>query len=232
MEVLFPQYKSTTNNCKLVVDSYEDVETSFKGSKPKLPKKAHLLLTVDGKRTFEVTVSDVNYEVGTNITIPTKATVKFFTNPFESVLKINRSTPKEFEITYDLKSDGDCGYTLYNLVTLNHSEYENIQSLNDFKGVKGYFSHNDLKITYNADVASFNKLNKDEKLTDKQINDLIDCRVLYKNIKIADVEYESKDEKDPIYLIYKDGSKESAKDYVNDFEQRIKNVFRKYINEK
>ncbi len=248
IEFEFPEYESDKNNCKIVFDVYEDQETNFRVKErhfdnktgeetekhvfksPKLPTKAHVLMTVNKERVFELNISNVTYEVKTNVTIPTRFEMTMFTDPFEGNLTITRSTPEQFQLKYKLTSGAGCGFDLSSTVTLEHSDYDNIDSENGIKSVKGYFSYNALKINYNIDATEVNKLQKKNKeLTDEQINKFSDVEVLYNNVKIADLVFNKEENKDfPLTLIYKDGTKEAVKNYFEGFEDRVKNIFSKF----
>ncbi len=229
IELLFPEYEATKNNCKLLMDTYEDEEVSIEGKTYKLPKKAHILFTVDSKRTAEVTLSDVKYDKSTNITIPTMATVKIFADPFESVLTVKRNTKEEFSVVYKFNIGSSCGYELNNTLTLVHSDYGNIKNTEDFKFLKGYFLQNNLKVTYSVDVDKLNVYKeKDKELTNIEINEPFDVEVHYNGVKIADLEYDKSDKDNPIYFIFKDGSKETTQFYIQGFEKRMRDIFKKF----
>ncbi len=256
IEIEFPEYGKKKNNCRIVVDLYEDKDVPFKSneidfelnsSTLRVPLKAHALFTVDGVRKAEVTLSDVNYDESTNLTIPTTLTLEMFADPFNSVFTVKRNTSEKFNINYKFNIGNDaCGYELDNILELNHSEYGNIKGLEDAKFLKGSFVLNNLKIVYNVDGAKFkNNLLEEhypkggrkhtdfkdlDKLTNQQINEPFDVEMYYNGVKIADVEYDKTNNENPIYFIFENGERESSHSYIQDFEQRMRDIFEKFKN--
>lgn len=232
IELNFPSvYTGTLNNAVLIVDSYEDIEVSYTNEIVKLPTKGHLLVTVDNVKTFEIDIKEVTYDVNTNFSMPLKADIQIFTSPFTNSFKFNRVSPTKFNFTYSLSSEGDCGYTFNTDLELNTSDYGNVSSIeNDLKKIKGYFSHNNLKITYSFDVTKVKALGKKiSELSTNEINTILDSELLYNDIKISDITIDDKADF-PFNMTFKDGEKESAEVYFGDFTKRIEEITKKYFN--
>ena len=102
---IFPATKeATTNNGRLVIDKYEDTETTYRDDKVYLPTAAHLYATIDNTKVFEVTVKNVTFEKKTNFTMPLSAHISIYTNPFTTTIQWNRQNPENFIFDFAFSS--------------------------------------------------------------------------------------------------------------------------------
>ena len=228
---IFPATKqATTNNGKLVIDQYEDTETTYGNDKVYLPTAAHLYASVDNTKVFEVTVKNVTFDKKTNFTMPLSAHISIYTNPFTTTIQWNRQNPENFIFDFAFSSPQGCTTGLHADIKLTTSDYGNITNLNEaIDKIAITATQGELQIKGNIDVKSINEKTKGEReLSVEQINTYAKAELFKGNSKIADVKYEEENDKGVIYFIFSDGSKEKAANYVSDFEDRVTKIFKRF----
>ena len=228
---IFPATKeATTNNGKLVIDQYEDTETTYGNDKVYLPTAAHLYASVDNTKVFEVTVKNVTFDKKTNFTMPLSAHISIYTNPFTTTIQWNRQNPENFIFDFAFSSPQGCTTGLHADIKLTTSDYGNITNLNEaIDKIAITATQGELQIKGNIDVKSINEKTKGgRELSVEQMNTYAKAELFKGNSKIADVKYEEDNDKGVIYFIFSDGSKEKAKNYVSDFEDRVTEIFKRF----
>lgn len=227
---IFPATKeATTNNGKLVIDQYEDTETTYGNDKVYLPTAAHLYASVDNTKVFEVTVKNVTFDKKTNFTMPLSAHISIYTNPFTTTIQWNRQNPENFVFDFAFSSPQGCTTGLHADIKLTTSDYGNISSLEKaIDKIAFTATQGELRIVGNIDVKSLEEKGNDRKLRVEEINTYAKAVLMKGNSKIADVKYEEENDKGVIYFIFSDGSREKAEKYVSDFEDRVTKIFKRF----
>ena len=227
---IFPATKGATNNGKLVIDQYEDTETTYGNDKVYLPTAAHLYASVDNTKVFEVTVKNVTFDKKTNFTMPLSAHISIYTNPFTTTIQWNRQNPENFIFDFAFSSPQGCTTGLHADIKLTTSDYGNITDLNEaIDKIAITATQGELQIKGNIDVKSINEKTKGgRELSVEQINTYAKAELFKGNSKIADVKYEEENDKGVIYFIFSDGSREKAEKYVSDFEDRVTQIFKRF----
>ena len=228
---IFPATKeATTNNGRLVIDQYEDTETTYRDDKVYLPTAAHLYATIDNTKVFEVTVKNVTFEKKTNFTMPLSAHISIYTNPFTTTIQWNRQNPENFIFDFAFSSPQGCTTGLHADIKLTTSDYGNITNLNEaIDKIAITATQGEFQIRGNIDVKSINqKTERGKELSVEQINTYAKAELFKGNSKIADVKYEEENDKGVIYFIFSDGSREKAEKYVSDFEDRVTQIFKRF----
>ena len=227
---IFPATKeATTNNGRLVIDQYEDTETTYGDDKVYLPTAAHLYASVDNTKVFEVTVKNVTFDKKTNFTMPLSAHISIYTNPFTTTIQWNRQNPENFIFDFAFSSPQGCTTGLHADIKLTTSDYGNISSLEKaIDKIAFTATQGELRIVGNIDVKSLEEKGNDRKLRVEEINTYAKAVLMKGNSKIADVKYEEESDKGVIYFIFSDGSREKAEKYVSDFEDRVTQIFKRF----
>lgn len=229
---IFPATKGATNNGKLVIDQYEDTETTYGNDKVYLPTAAHLYATIDNTKVFEVTVKNVSFDKKTNFTMPLSAHISIYTNPFTTTIQWNRQNPENFAFDFAFSSPQGCTTGLHADIKLTTSDYGNISSLEKaIDKIAFTATQGELRIVGNIGVKSLEEKGNDRKLRVEEINTYAKTVLMKGNSKIADVKYEEENDKGVIYFIFSDGSREKAENYVSDFEDRVTKIFKRFERE-
>ena len=222
---------STTNNARIVIENYEDFVATFEGGDvSKLPVKGHALVTVDDKKVFEVTISNVRYEQNANFAVPTSAEVTIFANPFTTTIKLTKETAERFLFDFAFRSPQGCTTALRANVKLSSGNYDSFATFEEaVENINVLAIQNDFQVVAKMDVKSVHGLGKRiGDLTVEELNTYTKAE-LYKNAsKVADVRFEKENGKQEVYFIFSDGSKEKAEKYLSVFEERVTEIFKRF----
>ncbi|MDO4880338.1 MAG: hypothetical protein Q3983_03580 [Capnocytophaga sp.] len=235
LEFYFPaDSKIITNNAKLVIENYSDKEITFQNEKVRLPITISLFASVDNEKVFSLEVNNVDYEVTSNILMPIKANVTIFSNPFTTNIRLERKTPTVFDFAFNFSSPQGCSTTANAEITLQNSNFDSFSAFDkDVKKIQLTIGHNDLNIIANADIEGLFKSKKgNEKYSSEQINTYIKMEVFKgRNEKLADLNYvEDANGNFAPELIFSDGTKEKAEKYISDFDVKIEQIFKKFLD--
>ena len=117
---------------------------------------------------------------------------------------------------------------------LTSSNYNSFTSVEEaFDNINLIAIQNDLQLVAKVDVKAIHKAGKKiGDLTTEEVNTYVKAELFKVNGgKIADVKYAVEGDDDIIYFIYSDGSKVKAEEYVSDFQEKVKNIFKRFFNE-
>ncbi len=228
----FPSKKdATTNNATLILDGYTDQTFTIEGKEVKLPKRGNISVTVDSSKIFSIKVNDVAYmQTGESIMIE-KADIEAYANPFTANLKWNKTSENIFRLDFVFSSPNACSTSLKGEVKLTHTDIENINPESDIEKITLEISHNELIIRSLADLKGLygSKKNIDD-MSAEEINSFIKSEVFKNSKKIADLKLEKDNTEKLIpYLIFEDGSKEKAENFVSDFPERVEKIFKRFF---
>lgn len=203
--------QSTSNDVMLTIDGYADQQVTIDGEVLYLPTDAHVLMTVGGERTYELTLSDVKYATNADFEIPVEMTAQMFMDPVTIDVVVQRSSTVAYSMDM-MVSDGDkCDISVNAEVVLKDDDIENLEN-DGFESVAVTVSVADLSILTTGDVASLLALDDP---TETQFNSLLDLDVLFNNLKIADLEID--EDMESVIIYYKDGTSEDTSVFYKGF---------------
>ncbi|MFK8263800.1 hypothetical protein [Capnocytophaga canimorsus] len=231
IELRFPANKDAkSNNAYLILENYEDIEVAVSSSeKAKMPTKGKLLVTIDGKEMFKIEFANVTYEKTTSFPMPLTANISIYANPLTTNIQWKNKTPEVFTLDITMTSSGGCKTAINGEVTVKNSNYASLTSEKDLKKANFKLVHNNITVSLDADLEKLFALEKSP--TAEQVNMYVKSEVFHKNSKIADLVANQDAEGKMIpELIFSDGSRKQAQDYLKDFDKRIEEIFKKFFN--
>lgn len=215
---------AVSNNVEVVIESYQHTMVTMDGETIYLPKAGHVTIKKDASLIGEITLTNITYEVGQEMTIPIDIDASIYVAPFTFNISGERSTSTQFKAAVDF-GDGSCDYSMAATLNLKHSDYENLDD-EDFLDLTGHVGHNKIKFNFFADIAAINAY---EDPTEDQVNDNLDLTIKYDGQKIGDITLheadEQADEEVEIRVTYKDGTSENAADYIDELKEDLEAVF-------
>jgi len=220
----FPSKPSaTTNNASLVIENYVDKKVTIDTQAIYLPTSFDVVFSVDATVVTEINLNSVQYASNLDFEIPTAIDLTIFLDPMNISLVVSRDSPTNFKVEFSAINEGVCNISLAAAVDLKHDDYENLKE-DDIKNITIEVVFNDLKIQSLSGIAELIKI---EDPTENDINTTLDMEVLFKDVKIADLEWDEAN--DAIFIIYKDGSKEDSaiyhESFFNDLEDFMAEFF-------
>lgn len=226
LELQFPSAQDmSSNNASIILDDYDDTEVTFEEEVYNLPTSANLSFEVDEVELMAIKINEVTYGTGT-WPIPTKADLELYLKPTTFHIEIDNPENNKYELVLDISNDEGCSYGVKAQVELAHDDFENILFEEDIESLTAELYLGPLSIVSASDLAPLLSLTDP---TEEQINDLVDLDLYVNDVKIADMEYSESDE--TIYLIFKDGSREDARDYFEDFVNDVIGLIEDYTGE-
>lgn len=224
----FPSRQNQTgNDAEFSLNTYNDTSVSYNSEVYWLPTQVNLTLKRDNNLVFSLNATNITFDVNTNLSMPTNADIVIFTAPYTHNFSWRRTTPVDFQLTYNSATPQGCTNTIVTNVKLKHSDYGNITSVRDgIKTANGYIAVGNLKITYAANVEAIATYDDP---TPAQINNNTNAEVYYNNYKIGNLIYDESNSGSKIYIVYADGSRENVDVYVGDFETKVRAIFQNYL---
>lgn len=225
----FPSVSTqSTIDSELTLSSYNDTSVTYSSNAVWLPTDVNLTLKRNDVLLFSLNLSNVTFDVNTNFSMPTSATVSIFTSPYSHTFQWSRTTSTQFQFNYNSSTLQGCTTSFNLTVNLQDADYGNITSLEeDVKTVSGSLTQGNLKVVYAINVEAIAAFDDP---TPTQINNNSDAEVFYNDLKIGDLVYQENNGKSEVYIVYSDGSTENVEVYVGDFQAQIETIFENYIN--
>ena len=232
--LLFPATaSSTTNNARAEIDSYTDEEIVIDNQKRFLVKSAHLLISVDNTKLLEITLRNAQFKkLGRGIT-PTAIDLSIYTNPFNTTIKFFKRENAHYNFNFNFSSQQGCATGLSADVKLTSDDLDSFTSFEEaVESINVIAFQDKFQIIANADIKSVHKAGKKiDNLQGIELNTYIKAELYKNNKKIADVKVEEDNRGDSdLFFIFSDGSKQKAESYIEDFEEKIKNIFGRFFN--
>lgn len=225
---------STTNDGRILIENYEDIElTSKKGGIQKLPVKGHGVVTVAGQKLLEVTLSNITYQQNANFFVPTAMDLTIFANPFTATVKLVKQDAQNFAFNFLFSSPQGCTTGIRVQAKLSSADYDSFATFEEaVDNLHVVAVQNDLQLVAQADVKGIHKAvgKKITNLTVEETNTYIKAEVYKNAVKIADVKMDKENGKEVFYLIFSDGSKEKAEKYIANFEKRMEEIFKRFLD--
>lgn len=232
---IFPATANDTNlNGRAVLENYQDKVITVESDSERFPVKGHIIITVDNKKVAEMKLNNVTFEENTNFLFPNHIDLTIYTEPFTTTVKLTKRTAEEFLFDFSLSSPKGCTTVLRANAKLTSSNYNSFTSVEEaFDNINLIAIQNDLQLVAKVDVKAIHKAGKKiGDLTTEEVNTYVKAELFKVNGgKIADVKYAVEGDDDIIYFIYSDGSKVKAEEYVSDFQEKVKNIFKRFFNE-
>ena len=232
--LLFPATaSSTTNNARAEIDSYTDEEIVIENQKRFLVKSAHLLISVDNTKLLEITLRNAQFKkLGRGIT-PTSIDLSIYTNPFNTTIKFFKRENAHYSFNFNFSSQQGCATGLSADVKLTSDDLDSFTSFEEaVESINVIAFQDKFQIIANADIKSVHKAGKKiDNLQGIDLNTYIKAELYKNNKKIADVKVEEDNRGDSdLFFIFSDGSKQKAESCIEDFEEKIKNIFSRFFN--
>lgn len=231
MLFLFPHDEnSITNNVELAITSYNSQTVTFDGENSELPTSLTGYIKKDNIEIFNISLSNVVYEVNNNFSFPSNVDLSINTAPYTHTISLSKNAATEFNFSYSLQNNGSCVTSISSTITLNTSDYANIAGLEDFSNANGTILHQDFEVRYSVEIDNLAIIDGD--LTPSQINQYVNADAYYNNSKVGDLVYnEEADGSVFVTIIYQDGTSDNVTRYVgDDFINQLETIFSAFID--
>lgn len=215
----------TENNAVFVIDDYTDQSINLSGDDVFGPKTIHAQLNVDNLKLFELTVGNVTYAENTSFEMPVEIDASLYLDPMTISLDVTRNSSTEFFGILSMNDGSACRMSLETDLTLTDDDFENLTN-DSFEKIHGKLKVGDLTVESLAGLAELIKLDEPDEST---VNSLLDLDVLFKDLKIADLEYSEAEES--FILYYKDATSESAGNYIDSFLEEMEAIIVEFTGE-
>lgn len=226
---------STTNNARAEIDNYQDeLVMNQDNENVYLPKKAHLFISVDNTKQLEVTLRNVECKkLGEGFT-PTAIDLAIFTNPFTTTIKFAKKEPTIYTLNFNFSSPQGCATGLAGSIKLTSDNLDSFTSFEEaVESINVVAFQDKFQVIANVDVKSVHKAGK--KLADlegAELNTYFKAELYKNNRKVADVKVEEDNRGDSdLFFIFSDGSKQRAESYIEDFEEKVENIFKRFFKD-
>lgn len=199
-----------------------------------LPKKVHLFISVDNTKQLEVTLRNVEYKkLGEGFT-PTAIDLAIFTNPFTTTIKFAKKEPTIYALNFNFSSPQGCATGLVGSIKLTSDNLDSFTSFEEaVESINVVAFQDKFQVIANVDVKSVHKAGK--KLADlegAELNTYFKAELYKNNRKVADVKVEEDNRGDSdLFFIFSDGSKQRAESYIEDFEEKVENIFKRFFKD-
>lgn len=231
MVFLFPHDEnSASNNVELAITSYASQTVTFDGENSELPTAFTGYIKKNNIELFNISLSNVVYEVNSNFSFPSNIDLSVTTAPFTHTINLSRNTSTEFDFTYGLQNNGSCVTSIMSTIVLNTSDYANIAGAEDFSHAFGTVLHQNFEVRYSVEIDNLAVIDGD--ITVSQINQFVNADAYYNNAKVGDLVYnEEADGSAFVTIIYQDGTSDNVTRYVgDDFVNQLETIFSAFIN--
>jgi hypothetical protein len=216
----FPSSPSeTSNNASFVIENYVDERVTIDTETIFLPTSFDVIFSVDAAIITEVNLNSVQYASNADFEIPTALDIAIFIDPIEMSLVVSKNSTTSFSLVFTAQNEGMCNLSLDAGLELAHDDYENLNS-EDIKEVTVVVQLNDLKIQSLSGIAELMSI---EDPTANEINTILDMEVLFKDVKIGDLEYD--EDNDAVNIVYKDGTVEDTAKYHEGFFEDLADLW-------
>ena len=215
----------TENNANFVIDLYVDQAIILDGEEVYAPSRIHARLDVDNARLFELNVANVTYDENSSFEIPVEIDANLFLDPMEMSLDVVRNSSTEFNAVIGFNDGNSCNMSFEADIALMDDDFENLTE-ESIEKLHAKVRIGDLSIQSLAGLADLISQDDPDEST---INSLLDLDVLFKDLKIADLEYDEAEEN--FVLFYKDASSESAASYIDDFLEKMEAMVVEFTGE-
>lgn len=224
----FPaEASSGSNNAYLSMSNYNDKNVIFNDEQLWLPTSMIVIVKVDDQEVMNLNLKNVSYD-NSNFSIPVEIDLEMRLEPYDFSVNAFRETSTKFHFDIEYSNNNSDSFSLASDITLNHSDYENLDPENDIKSVAGTVKYEEFSLQYSADIETL--LSLDEP-TANQINSLVNIDVYYNSKKIGDLEYRDLDGEEEVFIVYKDGSSENSSVHYDDFIEDLELITLEFIGE-
>ncbi len=214
----------TTNDSEIIIDAYTDQEVVIDNETWYLPVQMHGLVRVDNERIVEVDWNNVVYDDNADFEIPVAWDVSVFLTPVTINTSLNRISSTEFDFDASFLDGDKCSVAVEVDFELLDDDIENLSN-SSFKKVEAKVIVGDITVESLAGIAELLAIDNP---TDNQINSLLDLRVLFNEVKIADLEIDT--ELEALVLYYKDSSSENAESYWRPFMEDLEDLWDEFFD--
>ncbi|MEX0721457.1 MAG: hypothetical protein WD059_12370 [Balneolaceae bacterium] len=219
--LLFPSSESASDNdMALTLSGYQDGTANIDGDSYYLPTSFLIVAEKSGTEIFKFHLKEINYSNDPDFPLPTVVDLDVYTAPVSYTLTFNRSSSKDFSLGFSLTNEDELITAFELALKLAHDDYDNLME-EDLEKLTGNIQlTSDLTLEFEAELGTLFSLNDP---SENQINTMITCNVLYNGTNIGELEYVEAE--DDIFIVYKDGTSESASRYYEKFAEDIEAIF-------
>lgn len=219
--------EETTNNTVMTIENYSDTQVQIESETYYLPNTVHANVVVDGIEIFRLRLNDVDYASNNDFEIPVTLDLEIFMNPFTITVNVERMNTTDFVLDMDFTDGANCNWGIDGEVELSTDDFENLTE-DDVENVTLAVSINELTIQSLSGIAELIKLN-DPDPSENVINTLLDVEVLFRDMKIGDLEIDQDNE--TVIIFYKDGTSEDSAAYYEDFVDELEALLLEFTGE-
>ena len=210
---------SNTNNVELTLDLYTDEFVVIDGENLSLPKTIHVVMNIDGLKTFEISVSKVTYAENSGFQLPVELEATLFMDPMTLDINVSRLSTTAYDMSMTLNNGLLCDIGISAQFELKDDDFENL----DEDGVENaavQVNLGQLSFRTMGDLASLIAI---EDPTESQFNSLLDVDLFFQDAKIGDVEIN--EDMETILIFYKDNTSENTDGFLMDMEDILAEFF-------
>ncbi len=222
----FPSSPSTiSNNSVLTIENFTSQDILIGESTIGAPRTLTVSLTVDGVSIVALDINNITYSSNADFQIPIEVDLSLYMNPFTLSILVENTGTNEWNASIGLADDGDaCGIGVDVGVKLASDDFQNL-TLDDILEATAAFHFNDMTIQSMNGIAEVLQI---EEPTIAQINSFVDVEVIFRDLKIGDLEYDEATE--TVIIVFKDDTSEDAANYYENFLTDMETLLGDYID--
>ena len=166
--------------------------------------------------------------------MPTAIDLAIFTNPFTTTIKFAKKEPTIYALNFNFSSPQGCATGLVGSIKLTSDNLDSFTSFEEaVESINVVAFQDKFQVIANVDVKSVHKAGK--KLADlegAELNTYFKAELYKNNRKVADVKVEEDNRGDSdLFFIFSDGSKQRAESYIENFEEKVENIFKRFFKD-
>ncbi|RBL93356.1 hypothetical protein [Chitinophaga flava] len=217
--VSFPSDPTTAvNDYVFAITEYKDAKFQANALDIYLPTSIKGSLK---KGTEELMTINYSGEFGTgNFPIPSKVVLNLTLKPHNFLVKVEKLSNTQFNVTTELQSASDCVTALNAKVTFKDDDYNNLKIEEDLVSVIGSVKKGDLTLKGSLDAKAYFQLPSNAKAD--QYNTVFNVSAYSKEQEVAQLKLKDANGSQDLIVFYKDKSSEAASVYTDSFIKDLK----------
>lgn len=226
--IRFPTSPSkTSNDGKIILENYSDTQVDFSDNTLYLPVSLDAIFTVNNEEVVVLDLNNAKYLASSGLPIPIELDFSVYVNPYSVSIVIDKTAHTSYTINLDFADDSEvCSAGVHVELELDHNKFSALTQEDVLKLTFAVYS-NDLTIQSTGGLAEILQIPEP---SISQINAFLDLEVLYNDLKIADVLVDEDSAGEVIiWLEFKNGTKEDAANYFEDFVNEVEALLTSYF---
>jgi hypothetical protein len=214
----FPAQRGGSNDQRIELSGYSDVETHFDNNTQWLPTALRFAYSVGQMEQFGVTFS-ARWDGG-DFSIPLELDLEVRLTPFVLRLAYDRSSPRQFALSTSVVDSGhpNCRVALQGTLGLRHDDYQNLDIESDLDRLAATVDVGRLQLAGQVDFRSLLAIDDPSA---SQINAFAKVSLLLDRAKIGDVVLRDDNRSEEIVVMLSDGSSRTPEQLTRSFTDQL-----------